>query len=61
MPWLWALVFSGLSLVVHKKGSVGILCFVGSFFTANLVAVGLAFFIRGILERAYVDEGWTIL
>ena len=61
MPWLWTLHFSGLNLLLHKSAQRGLLCFLGSMFTANLVSLGFAFFARGIVERAYAEDGWHVL
>ena len=61
MPWVWALWFSGLSLFVHKNPRVGALWLIGSFFTSGLIGLGLAFFIRGIIERSYSESGWDVL
>jgi hypothetical protein len=60
-PWLWALVFSGLNLIPHKRPGLGVLLFVGSQLTLGLVGVGLAICVRGILERQYDSMRWTQL
>lgn len=57
-PWLWVLFAGGLNFLAHRRPGLGIVCFVGSQLSFGLVALAVAPFARGIIERAYESEGW---
>ena len=59
IPWVWALHFSGLSLIPNKRPLLGIVWFAGSQLTfglGTLVLIGLA---SRLIRSGYESAGWT--
>jgi hypothetical protein len=60
-PWLWSWLCGGLNFIPHNRPALGILCFLGSQFSAGLIGIVVAFFARGLIHSSYEAAGWREL